>query len=207
MNSFTLQFVLRVDPHFLGSGLVCEDSDFCWIPIGQATSQLDLLINNWRKEDPLASKHFQAGFLIDIDGKRWNGQDIDELWMTTTWFIALEKLLKGENQAVARPWEESELVLERSGEVLKMHEAAYQTIGDDEWGKPVEISFPDFCRAVANEAEKLVIWADNLRDLVKQQKITDKKKFLILEEINEEQIAVVQKFIEEFNAYSVIQLP
>jgi hypothetical protein len=142
---------------------VCEDDDFCWLPIEHAAAYTDLLIDDWLGRNHLTCCDFKGGFLINLDGQRWNENAIDEFMFTMTWLAAIEKLLNGETQASVSPYEHGELLLLRDGDNLTMFEPqVYIRRKLPKFCPLVTVSFAAFTCQIAAHSQRLAAWISKI---------------------------------------------
>ena len=82
--------------------------------LGNVAALVDYYLNKTR----LTCCDFQAGYCIDVGGKRWNGDkegyDFDEPWMTMAWLDGLIIIFGSSVEKTAVPfWEQSNATLKR----------------------------------------------------------------------------------------------
>jgi hypothetical protein len=164
LKMINVQFAVHVPQSWREFNEVVEDeTDFCWLPVSKATSYNDLLIDEWLSRERLTCCDFQGGFLITVNGTRWNGTLIDEYWMTMSWFNALERLIRGESRASAFPWEEGEVILERSGDHLTLYEKDHVRHGEC---PPITLPFTAFTQHIAGQSRLFANWVRSLHESI-----------------------------------------
>jgi hypothetical protein len=145
---------------------VCDDDDFCWLPVSKAALYNDQLIDDWLARERLTCCDFQGGFLIDVNKTRWNDTAVDEYWMTMSWLSAITRLMQGESRAMAYPWEESHLILERSGDQLTLYEERYEKMGVC---APMNLPFSAFTQHIAGQSNLFAMWVRSLHTSLAQR--------------------------------------
>ncbi|WP_426745175.1 hypothetical protein VZQ01_27950 [Myxococcus faecalis] len=103
---------------------------------------------------------FVGGFFIDVGGVAFSDEDsVDELWMTWSWFFALDKLLDGADEARTAPWEESAMKLWRHGDTLVLEDRSAS-------GTPitprVEVELRPFSRSLARQGLEFLALGERL---------------------------------------------
>lgn len=124
-----------------------------WRPAATLLGQVSDLVDSYLSLDDLTCGAFQVGFFIDLDGTPWSDEStVDEPWMTTCWFVAMDALLGGAQAAgpTTGPWEESRLTWRRHSDFVVMedvHDSGRVAM------RRVEVSFDDLARRIAREGE------------------------------------------------------
>jgi hypothetical protein len=159
-----IQFAVCVPPSWRNfEDVVADEPDFCWLPVSKAAQYNDLLIDDWLSRERLTCCDFQGGFLIDADRTRWNSTSVDEYWMTMSWLNALTRLIQGESPVSAYPYEEGEMILERSGDRLTLYEKEYQRHGVC---PPITLPFAAFTQHMAGQSRAFALWVHALHDSI-----------------------------------------
>ena len=163
-SNIKVQFAVWVPLEWCGfAEVVCEYDDFSWLPIENAAAYNNLLIDDWLGRNQLTCCDFQGGFLINLDGQRWNENAIDEYKFTKTWLDAIEKLLNGETEVRVAPYEQGELVLLRDGDNLTMFEPQVSIRSKRaDFCPPVMVSFTTFTGQIAEQGKQFAAWARSL---------------------------------------------
>lgn len=162
-----VQFAVCVPAHWRTlAGVQCDDVDFCWLPIEAAPANTDRLIEDWLSRERLTCCDFQGGYLITHQGTLWNDGMLDEYWMALSWLSALEQMIKGATKTMAYPWEESQLMLERSGDQLTLYENDHQKHG---LCSPITVPFNAFVQQMADQSQQFAVWLHVLHKNIQQR--------------------------------------
>lgn len=78
------------------------------------------LLEHWIEQGQLKYGAVSGSFVFFYDGKPWNDECLDEVYMSRTWLQGVEQLLQGRSLAQVWPWEESQMTLIRRGDRVEM---------------------------------------------------------------------------------------
>jgi hypothetical protein len=128
-------FVIRTD----------EDT---WVPV--ASLDPDEWLDALAAEDRVTCCNLAGGFAIQADGVLWNEGAIDEIRMASTWLSGVERLLEGHRMVQVWAWEESQMTLVRTGDLVEMYDVHHS--GHIVCPRVV-FSLAELARALARAAE------------------------------------------------------
>jgi hypothetical protein len=168
--SIDVQYAIPVPYEWAGfKEVVVENRDFCWLPIESASEYNELFIDDWLQTDDYTAWGMQGGFLINVDGERWNGESYDEIWLSKSWFIGLTALLHGHEQTRITPCEGDTLIAERSGDLLILREDERYRPMNARHSAPITVSFESFTHRLAHKGLALAAWIRSLHRTVHEQ--------------------------------------
>ena len=89
-----------------------------YLPASAGPRSAGFLLDHYLARERLTCCSFQGGLALEVDGEAWSG--IDEFHMSANWLRVLAEIARGEARASTYVWEESNLQLERDGEMLAL---------------------------------------------------------------------------------------
>ncbi len=150
------------------------------------------LADYYLTQDRLTCCSFQAGFCIDIAGKRWNGDndsyDFDEPWMTSHWLHGLIIMFGSSTTTVGVGfWEQSTATIKRiDQDILEIEDPAAHSGGGS--CAPAWVNANEFADQITEATKKYIQLCEKIEEeLVRRgDTVPDEKKEKIINELYSE---------------------
>jgi len=141
-----------------------------WVPIDEFSDHW-LLLKHYFACD--STEVYAGGPWFQVNGRDWhNGPFSDTFFNAACWFSeGVGKLIEGDARVFVWAWEETNLYLERRGDLLVLEDAGHDSAPNGEVFPRLELPFSQFVHAMYEQGKKFhQLWSSMIQSIEELQK-------------------------------------